>query len=139
MNNSTNGKCPFHHGANTETVKTVTDWWPKNLNLDILHQHDKKTNPAGEDFSYREEFKKLDLDDWVYRLPTIGGFIDNNQLILNSPFPGLQLQFRINRAPWTDYQVGGVAIELNNNDEISIRAKTADSARYGRTLKMFVE
>jgi catalase-peroxidase len=37
------------------------DWWPKTLNLDILHQHDKKTNPLGEDFNYAEEFKKLDL------------------------------------------------------------------------------
>jgi catalase-peroxidase len=37
------------------------DWWPKALNLDILHQHDTKTNPLGEDFNYAEEFKKLDL------------------------------------------------------------------------------
>jgi catalase-peroxidase len=62
MNNSTNGKCPFHHGANTEAQNTVTDWWPKNLNLDILHQHDTKTNPNDKDFNYREEFKKLDLE-----------------------------------------------------------------------------
>jgi catalase-peroxidase len=55
-------KCPFHHGANTESHKSVTDWWPKSLNLDILHQHDKKTKPTDEDFNYREEFKKLDLE-----------------------------------------------------------------------------
>jgi catalase-peroxidase len=38
------------------------DWWPKSLNLDILHQHDSKTNPLGENFNYAEEFKKLDLN-----------------------------------------------------------------------------
>ena len=62
MENLGTGKCPFLHGANTETSKTVTDWWPKNINLDILHQHDSKTNPMEEDFNYREEFKKLDLE-----------------------------------------------------------------------------
>ncbi|MDP2069246.1 MAG: catalase/peroxidase HPI [Lutibacter sp.] len=56
------GKCPFVHGANTEVSNTVMDWWPKALNLDILHQHDTKTNPLGADFNYVEEFKKLDLD-----------------------------------------------------------------------------
>lgn len=55
------GKCPFVHGANTEVSNTVMDWWPKALNLDILHQHDTKTNPLGADFNYAEEFKKLDL------------------------------------------------------------------------------
>jgi catalase-peroxidase len=62
MNDSKAGKCPFPHGANTEAQKTVTNWWPKSLNLDILHQHDTKTNPVGEKFNYREEFKKLDLE-----------------------------------------------------------------------------
>ncbi|MGB4090307.1 MAG: peroxidase family protein, partial [Ruminococcus flavefaciens] len=37
-------------------------WWPNALNLDILHQHDSKTNPYGSDFNYREEFKKLDFE-----------------------------------------------------------------------------
>jgi catalase-peroxidase len=55
-------KCPFHNGANTETKKTVTEWWPNALNLDILHQHDTKTNPNGANFNYAEEFKKLDLE-----------------------------------------------------------------------------
>jgi len=54
-------KCPFHHGSNTESSTTVMEWWPKALNLDILHQHDAKTNPNGEGFNYREEFKKLDF------------------------------------------------------------------------------
>ncbi|MEZ4840193.1 MAG: catalase/peroxidase HPI [Flavobacteriaceae bacterium] len=59
---SSTGKCPFHHGANTETGTSVMDWWPSALNLDILHQHDTKTNPLGNDFNYREELKKLDIE-----------------------------------------------------------------------------
>lgn len=62
MDNSKNGKCPVMHGANTETSNSVMDWWPKSLNLDILHQHDMKTTPLGQDFNYKEEFKKLDLE-----------------------------------------------------------------------------
>jgi catalase-peroxidase len=53
-------KCPVMHGSNTEASKSVTEWWPKTLNLDILHQHDNKTNPLGNDFDYRKEVKKLD-------------------------------------------------------------------------------
>lgn len=56
------GKCPFHHGANTEIQKTVTYSWPKALNLDILHQHDTKTNPMEESFDYAAAFQKLDLE-----------------------------------------------------------------------------
>ncbi len=55
------GKCPVVHGGQTTTGKTVMDWWPKALNLDILHQHDTKSNPL-KGFSYREEVKKLDFD-----------------------------------------------------------------------------
>lgn len=55
------GKCPFHHGSNTAAKSSNMDWWPNALNLDILHQHDSKTNPMGEDFDYAEAFKKLDL------------------------------------------------------------------------------
>lgn len=62
MEKSQNGKCPVMHGANTETQNSVMDWWPNSLNLDILHQQDSKTNPNDEDFNYREEFKKLDLE-----------------------------------------------------------------------------
>jgi len=54
------GKCPVMHGANTAAATSKMDWWPKALNLDILHQHDTKTNPLGSDFNYREEVKKLD-------------------------------------------------------------------------------
>ncbi len=55
------GKCPVMHGAMTTAETTIMDWWPKSLNLDILHQHDTKTNPMGEDFNYREEVKRLDV------------------------------------------------------------------------------
>ena len=61
MENIKKGKCPVMHGANTETNNSVMSWWPNALNLDILHQHDTKTNPYGENFKYREEFIKLDL------------------------------------------------------------------------------
>ncbi|MBW6419368.1 catalase/peroxidase HPI [Celeribacter sp. PS-C1] len=56
------GKCPVMHGSNTESGKSVMDWWPNALNLDILHQHDTKTNPMGEAFDYAEEVKSLDFD-----------------------------------------------------------------------------
>ncbi|MBL6731922.1 MAG: catalase/peroxidase HPI [Candidatus Poseidoniaceae archaeon] len=55
-------KCPVMHGSmtNTEYGMANRDWWPKQIDLSILHQHDKKSNPMGEDFNYRKEFKKLD-------------------------------------------------------------------------------
>jgi catalase-peroxidase len=56
------GKCPVMHGAHTATGASNMDWWPNALNLDILHQHDTKTNPMGKDFDYREEVKKLDFE-----------------------------------------------------------------------------
>ena len=61
-NNSPAGKCPVMHGSNTQDKAVVTGWWPENLNLDILSQHDRKTNPMGEDFDYREEVRKLDYE-----------------------------------------------------------------------------
>jgi len=54
------GKCPVIHGAITTAEATVTDWWPKTLNLDILHQHDTKVNPL-QGFDYRHEVHKLDF------------------------------------------------------------------------------
>jgi len=56
-------KCPFHQNQKSlsDGVKNH-DWWPKALNLDILHQHDTKTNPLGKNFNYAEEFKKLNLE-----------------------------------------------------------------------------
>ena len=62
MENSNDiGKCPFHQNTAMNATPPKQDWWPKSLNLDILHQHDSKTNPLGENFNYAEEFKKLDL------------------------------------------------------------------------------
>jgi len=55
------GTCPIAHGANTESSATPMAWWPKSLNLDILHQQDVKTNPMGPSFNYRNELKKLDV------------------------------------------------------------------------------
>ncbi|WP_297188810.1 catalase/peroxidase HPI [uncultured Porticoccus sp.] len=60
-NTTTGGKCPVMHGGATSTGISNMEWWPTALNLDILHQHDMKTNPMGEGFSYREEVKKLDV------------------------------------------------------------------------------
>ncbi|ALR17477.1 catalase/peroxidase HPI [Vibrio natriegens] len=61
-NSHSTGKCPVMHGGMTSTGSTVMDWWPNALNLDILHQHDKKTNPLGDSFSYREALKTLDVE-----------------------------------------------------------------------------
>ncbi len=59
----TGGQCPvMHGGATTADSANNMAWWPKALNLDILHQHDSKTNPLGPDFNYREELKKLDVE-----------------------------------------------------------------------------
>ena len=65
MNNETEGKCPVMHGALTTNSSTGTsnrDWWPNQLNLSILHQHDAKSDPMDEGFNYREEFNKVDFD-----------------------------------------------------------------------------
>ncbi|WP_339834779.1 catalase/peroxidase HPI [uncultured Parvibaculum sp.] len=63
MSKTEGGKCPvMHGGATSASMGTMNeDWWPNALNLDILHQHDSKTNPLGKDFNYREELKKLDV------------------------------------------------------------------------------
>ncbi|MDF2233385.1 catalase/peroxidase HPI [Albimonas sp. CAU 1670] len=61
-NDTPQGKCPVMHGAQTAIGHSVMDWWPNALNLDILHQHDAKTNPMGPDFDYHEELKTLDVE-----------------------------------------------------------------------------
>lgn len=61
-NNNSAGKCPVIHGGNTTSSNSVMSWWPNALNLDILHQHDSKTNPLGDDFNYAEAFKSLNLE-----------------------------------------------------------------------------
>ena len=59
---TTSGKCPVMHGGNTAANASVMAWWPNALNLDILHQHDAKTNPQDDGYNYREEVKKLDIE-----------------------------------------------------------------------------
>jgi catalase-peroxidase len=64
---SSESKCPFNHGATPEPQSAARgtankDWWPNQLNVNLLHQRSKKSNPMGEDFNYAEEFKKLDLE-----------------------------------------------------------------------------
>lgn len=56
------GQCPFAHGANTSAGQEPQVWWPNALNLDILHQHDRKTNPMDESFNYADAFSSLDYD-----------------------------------------------------------------------------
>ncbi|MGN4949658.1 catalase/peroxidase HPI [Aeromonas sp. 94A] len=58
---SSTGKCPVMHGGTTSVETSRMEWWPKSLNLDILHQHDTKTNPLGAGFNYRETLKGLDM------------------------------------------------------------------------------
>ncbi|MFB4211654.1 catalase/peroxidase HPI [Shouchella sp. JSM 1781072] len=63
--NHSGGKCPFFHGSPTNTTVFGTperEWWPNQLNLSILRQHDKKSNPMNEDFDYTEAFKNLDYE-----------------------------------------------------------------------------
>ena len=61
-NSSSAGKCPVMHGGATSSEMANMEWWPKALNLDILHQHDSKTDPLDAGFNYREELKALDVD-----------------------------------------------------------------------------
>ena len=63
MDGNNAGKCPVMHGAVTTNSASGTsnrEWWPNQLNIGILHQHDQKSNPMGANFNYREEFKSLD-------------------------------------------------------------------------------
>ncbi|MGR5067593.1 MULTISPECIES: catalase/peroxidase HPI [Vibrio] len=60
---STHSKCPVMHGANTNQQSAEFNWWPKTLNLDILHQHDQKTDPMDSGFNYAEAFDSLDLNE----------------------------------------------------------------------------
>ncbi|MDA0129530.1 catalase/peroxidase HPI [Vibrio sp. MarTm2] len=61
-NTQSGGQCPVMHGAATSANSSNVAWWPNALNLDILHQHDHKSNPMDADFSYREALKQLDVD-----------------------------------------------------------------------------
>jgi catalase-peroxidase len=59
-NTATESKCPVAHGARKSY--TNTDWWPNQVNVQVLHQHSPKSDPMGKDFNYAEEFKTLDLN-----------------------------------------------------------------------------
>jgi len=65
MTNDTESKCPVMHGSlssNDSTGTSNKDWWPNQLNLSILHQHDKKSDPMDDGFDYSEAFKRLDYE-----------------------------------------------------------------------------
>lgn len=63
MTVNTGGKCPVMHGSATSSRPTSTkDWWPEALNVEILHQHDARSNPMDPDFDYKEAVKALDFD-----------------------------------------------------------------------------
>ena len=64
----TESKCPFSHGT---TAHTNRDWWPKQLDLQILHQQSTLSNPMGEEFDYAKEFKSLDLNAVIKDLHTL--------------------------------------------------------------------
>ncbi len=71
-------KCPVMHGANTKNKGegiAIRDWWPNQLDISILHQHNEKSNPMGNEFNYKEHFKKIDYD---------GLKKDLNELMTNS-------------------------------------------------------
>ena len=58
-------KCPVSHGSSdqhTNRAQTNKEWWPDQVNLNILHQHDHKTNPMDDNFDYKKEFQSLDYD-----------------------------------------------------------------------------
>ena len=62
MSETKQGGCPFSHGANTRMEESVMSWWPEALKLDILAQHDTRTDPYGEGYDYIKELKTLDFD-----------------------------------------------------------------------------
>lgn len=62
MTQAATARCPIMHGSATAIDTAKTDWWPSTLNLDILHQHDTKTNPLGNGFDYKKELQKLDVE-----------------------------------------------------------------------------
>ncbi len=75
-------KCPVMHGALPSEEERVTEWWPKSLNLDILHQHDTKTSPLGEEFDYREALTSLDVEalkkDWTLRMVAANQYLNSS-------------------------------------------------------------
>ena len=88
QNHGSEGKCPVMHGggmtSSTSDKRSNQDWWPKNLNLNILHQHDRKSNPMGEDFDYAEAFKDLDYEGLKKDLHAL---MTDSCLLYTSPSP----------------------------------------------------
>ena len=95
------GMCPVMHGGNTGTDNSVTKWWPKTLNLGILHQHGARTNPMDPDYNHREAVKGLDYE----AVKEVAGFI--------SPVPG---------------GVGPMTITMLLKNTVESAARTAESA-----------
>ena len=85
MSNNTEGKCPVMHGSLTSNSASGTsnkDWWPNQLNLNILHQHDQKSDPMDEDFNYSEEFKAQSPD--IVRIGSTRSIkVNERKVILN--------------------------------------------------------
>lgn len=82
-NGDTTGKCPFMHGASTTPDTSPLKWWPKRLNLNILHQHDEKSNPYNNDFNYRDEVKSLDFKGLEKDMHELYAQDDNKEKFVN--------------------------------------------------------
>ena len=74
---STSGTCPVVHGSMTSTGTSNMHWWPNTLNLDILHQHDRKTNPMDQEFNYRKAVRTLDFATLLVLLKLILEYSNN--------------------------------------------------------------
>ncbi len=83
----------------------------------------------------QKEFEKLDRYRIDYRIPTVGGRIDNGQLVIRSPLPGLPVQYRIDQQDWTDYQQP-ITLNIEKVESVSVRALSANRQRAGRSLEV---
>lgn len=83
----------------------------------------------------QKELEKLDQYGIDYRIPTVGGNIDNGQLTIRSPLPGLPLQYRIDQQQWADYQQP-LQLNINQIRSLSVRALSANRLRAGRSLEL---
>ena len=82
-----------------------------------------------------KEMPKLDSADWLYRLPTVGAKVNDGILVLNSPFPGLSMEFRLGQNKWQKYPAGEAGVKVKPGVEISVRSESPSGKRKGRTLK----
>lgn len=81
-----------------------------------------------------KEMPKLDLAGWHYRLPTLGAKIESGKLFINSAFPGLIMQYQIDKGGWLDYPLTLQGVEVEPGKQVRVRAKAPKSQRYGRSL-----